>query len=389
MIPSNFFTKNWDRVCYAIFLVLLQCGNLILHIFGFVLPIFASTKKAKGVIFFPYGFKGSDGANRRIMQYIPFFEAENIPTKVCDLVDDDTCHKYFNGPRWKWYFFLLYCFYKRIFQIPMVMKYDAVFIQRGMFPLYFDLKIPLMEKIIYKLNKNVVIDFWDSVFEGQLELTIQSVKYSKVVTVSNSFLYENFSKWHSNVLMWNISIVTSKYKVKTDFTIQQPTRLVWTGLPHNLKNLGYIFPTLIKVNKTHPIVLVIIGRKAPEVKELNIEHHFWNESTFHNLLQSADIGIYPEKNSIHANGKSAMKVMDFLSTGLPMIGVPYGLPKEVKHLQHLYIADGETEWEIGLKKMIEEEVLREQLGKAARNTIVENYDVKASYNQLKKLLFDK
>ncbi|MFM2224981.1 MAG: hypothetical protein RJA07_1183 [Bacteroidota bacterium] len=388
MKPNNHpLTRNWDRFCYAIFLVLLHFGNLILHIFGFILPLFSSSKKTKGVVFFPYGFKGSDGANRRIIQYLPLFEKENIPAVVCELTHDYTCNKYFHGVRWKWYFFLIYCYYKRIFQIPMVMKYDAVFIQRGMFPLYFDLKYPLMEKTIYKLNKNVVIDFWDSVFEGQPKLTIESLKYAKAVTVSNPFLYNNFLKWHTNVLMWNISIVTSKYKVKSDFAIHQPTRLIWTGLPHNLKNLGYIFPTLIKINKTHPIVLVIIGREAPIVEGLPVEHHLWNATTFHELLQQADIGIYPEKNSVHANGKSAMKVMDFLSTGLPMIGVPYGLPKEVKHLQHLYIADDETEWEIGLKKLIEDKSLREQLGKAARQIIVENYDVESSYNQLKQILF--
>ncbi|MEY2830722.1 MAG: hypothetical protein RIQ33_2580 [Bacteroidota bacterium] len=388
MQPTTFIEKNWDRFCYLIFIISLKLGHIILEIIGIIAPIFGKLITKKGVIFFPYGFKGSDGANRRIMQYTKFFDHENIPTKVCHIAHDDTCHKYFNGPRWKWYFFLLFCFYKRIFQTIAATKYEAIFIQRGMFPLYFDLKHPILEKTIYKINKNVTIDYWDSVFDGQLELTINTVKYAKTITVSNPFLEQNFKQWHAQVVPWNISMVTSKYLPKINFELNHPITLVWTGLPHNLKNLNYIFPTLIKVNKKYPLKLRIIGRQAPTVEGLEIEHHFWDANTFHQLLQTADIGIYPEKNTIHANGKSAMKVMDFLSTGLAMIGVPYGLPKEAKHLKNLFIADGEMEWENALIKLIENKPLREELGAAARQTIVDNYDVHNSYIRLKNILFD-
>ena len=57
---------------------------------------------------------------------------------------------YLKDDRWKLYFFLIYVFYKRIFQITSVIKYDAVFIQRGLFPMYFDLKFPQLEKTVYK-----------------------------------------------------------------------------------------------------------------------------------------------------------------------------------------------------------------------------------------------
>jgi glycosyltransferase involved in cell wall biosynthesis len=160
-------------------------------------------------------------------------------------------------------------------------------------------------------------------------------------------------------------------------------------MPHNLANLKYIYPTLIKVNSTFPLVLVIVGKEAPVVEGLTIEHHLWNANTFHSLLQNADIGIYPEKNTIHANGKSAMKVMDFLSTGLAMIGVPYGIPKEVSHLNQLFIANNETEWENGLIQLIQDEQLRKSLGNAARKTIIEHYDIVSNYQQLKNILFNK
>jgi glycosyltransferase involved in cell wall biosynthesis len=388
MHPTSFFSKNIDRFFYLIFLILIFIGNLTLKLIGIILPFFIS-KDRKGVVFFPYAFKGSDGEYRRILQYLPYFDEDKIPYSVKSITSDTIALKYYNGIRWKLYFFLIYVFYKRIFQITSVIKYDAVFIQRGLFPMYFDLKFPQLEKTVYKLNKNVVIDYWDSVFENQPDLTKETVKFAKTITVSNSFLFDNFTKLTTNVTQWNLSIVTSSYKVKTDFSLHHPIRLVWTGMPHNLANLKYIYPTLIQVNKVHPLVLVIIGKEAPVVDSLTIEHHLWNASTFHSLLQGADIGIYPEKNTIHANGKSAMKVMDFLTTGLAMIGVPYGIPKEVSHLNQLYLADNNEAWENGLLTLINDENLRKSLGTNARKTIIEHYDVLSNYNQFKKILFSK
>ncbi|MEN9521700.1 MAG: hypothetical protein RL065_77, partial [Bacteroidota bacterium] len=379
---------NIDRFFYLIFLISIFIGNFILKLFGVILPIFAF-KNRKGVVFFPYAFKGSDGEYRRILQYLPYFEKDKIPYKVKSITSDSKALEYYNGVRWKFYFFLIYVYYKRIFQILSVLKYEAVFIQRGLFPMYFDLQFPQLEATVFKLNKNVVIDYWDSVFENQPELTKNTVKFAKTITVSNQFLLDNFKKICTNLTQWNLSIVTSSYKEKTDFSLHSPIRLIWTGMPHNLANLKYIYPTLIKVNEKYPLVLVIVGKEAPTVEGLNIEHHFWNANTFHSLLQNADIGIYPEKNTVHANGKSAMKVMDFLSTGLSMIGVPYGIPKEVSHLNQLFIADNDVDWENGLITLIENEQLRKSLGNEARKTIIKHYDVLSNYNQFKEILFGK
>jgi glycosyltransferase involved in cell wall biosynthesis len=97
------------------------------------------------------------------------------------------------------------------------------------------------------------------------------------------------------------------------------------------------------------------------------------------LLHSADIGIYPEEDSVISKGKSTMKVMDFLATGLPMIGVPYGLPDEAENGKNMIIVRNDEEWIAAFKLLAGDSALRETLGKNGLQLIHDHYSIAASF----------
>ncbi len=388
MSPEGFWNKSWDRCCYLVFLIVIATGSCFAHVYLSMLNIFFGKKKREGIIFYPYAEKGSSGAYNRIQQFEKLLQSDNIPYKIAFTSQDDIAMQIYDGVRWKWYFYLLNLYWIRIFQLKEIFNYDVVVIQRGLFPFHYSLKKPLLEKLVAKINPNMVIDFWDSVFETQPVLVPLTVQYAKTVTVSNDFLKENFLRWNKNVVIWKLGFNTAEYQEKTDYEIHQPIRLVWTGLPHNLNNLDFVLPALEFIHQIHPIILVIIGREKPAFTSIPIEHHLWNANTFFDLLNGADIGIYPEKNSVHAKGKSAMKVMDYLTTGLPTIGVEYGLLAEAKHLENIYIANSVEDWKTGLQLLITDKKLREKIGTNGRQTVIENYSLNENYKSLKSILFE-
>jgi glycosyltransferase involved in cell wall biosynthesis len=345
------------------------------------MPLIAPLFKRKGLVFYPYAFIGTDGEYRRINQFLPFLEKDGIPYKVCRVMDHKKAHEQYEKGMLQRYALLIYVFYVRIFQILAALRYEKVFIQRGLWPVYFDLEHPFLEKTLYSINKNVVIDFWDSVFVKQEQLTLRSLKYAKVVSVSNEFLMEFFQAHHDCVMPFNVSIDLSAYTAKQEYSLHNPMRIVWTGQPHNLVNLSYIEAILEKVNQQYPLVLVVIGKEAPPFKRIAIEHHEWKKNSFYNLLESADIGIYPERNTAHAKGKSAMKVMDYLSAGLPMIGVPYGLAEGAIDGEHLLIAERDEDWQNAFARLVADQNLREKLGKNGRKLILDNYSIDENYKQ--------
>jgi len=364
-----------ERGSYLCFLIAKYIGYLILFILRLILPFISIFVKRKGILFYPYAFAGTDGEYRRINQFFPFLDQEKIPYKVCTLMDHKRANYLYDRSMFHRYVLLAYVFYRRIGQLFHALKYEHVFIQRGMWPLYFDLKESQLEKTLYSFHKNIILDFWDSVFVKQEKLTLDSLKYAKAVSVSNEFLMEFFKQHHSNVMPFNVSIDLNAYKAKSDYSLHSPLRIVWTGQPNNLVNLAYIESILEKIDKVYPLVLVVIGRAAPPFNKIAIEHHEWKKKSFYDLLESADIGIYPERNTVHAKGKSAMKVMDYLSTGLPIIGVPYGLAEGAIDGEHLIVAEQDEDWQKAFEQLVGDIHLREKLGRKGRKLIQDNYSI--------------
>lgn len=371
-----------DKLAYLCFLIAKYIGYFILFIFRLVLPVLGRMVKREGIVFYPYAFIGTDGEYRRINQFLPYLQKDGIPYHVCTLMDHKKAHARYEAGMLSRYLLLIQVFYCRIFQLFYALKYEHVFIQRGLWPVYFDLTEPVLEKTLYSFNKNVVIDFWDSVFVKQEQLTIKSLRYAQTVSVSNEFLMEFFSQHHSRVLPFNVSIDLNAYTVKSDYGLHAPIRIVWTGQPHNLVNLSYIEAILAKIHAKMPLVLVVIGKAAPPFNSVPVEHHEWKKDSFYQLLAGADIGIYPERNTVHAKGKSAMKVMDYLSAALPMIGVPYGLAEGAIDGTHLLVAEKDEDWFNAFEALVNDIALREKLGRNGRSLIQANYGIEENYQQL-------
>lgn len=389
MAEKSFIRKNWERACYLIFLILLHSLSAFAFIYFNLLRIFKANQKRSGVVFYPYSGINSIGGYLRVDQFEALLKRDNIPYKVCYCTEESAD---FDSVDLSWHMALLYqlkIYLIRIIQLKEVFAYDVVFIQRGMFPYFYELKKPLLERLIWSSNKNIVIDFWDSVFETQTELIKNTLQCAKTVTVSNEFLETKFSELHHDVVRWPIGINTSIYFPKQDYTLHDPIRIMWTGLPHNLPNLARVVPVLNKLAGVYSFVLVICGRDALTETSFPIEHHPWSPDTFYNLMEGADIGIYPEKESVHAKGKSAMKVMDFMSSALPVVGVPYGLPAEAKNRENMIIAVSDAEWEQGLLDLIKDAELRTKLGRNGRQMIEAHYSSEENYRQLKEILFGK
>jgi glycosyltransferase involved in cell wall biosynthesis len=265
--------------------------------------------------------------------------------------------------------------------------YEAAFIQRGLFPMYYDLKVPFLEKLLRKLNTNITIDFWDAVFYNQPELVEKTLEYVDKVTVTNDFLLSNFKKYRKALYTWKIAVNTNLYVPKVDYSIKNELRILWTGLFHNKIHLINHLPILEEINRIIPVRLIVICSQPISHETLNIENYSWEKNTFFKLLNTADIGIYPENISVHSQGKSTMKVMDYLATGLPMIGVPYGLAPEVVHNEHLLISSSDSEWIENYRKLIADQGLRERLGNNGRKLIESVYGLTPSFDIFNKIIF--
>lgn len=377
---SVLMAKNRERLYFLVFLAGLNTLFLfirILTLFHFLIP---RVRNKRDIILFPYAAEGSDGHTRRFVEYLPFLDQAGISYELCNLQSDQEMRQRLSG-KWSRYALYLSILRKRTAQVLKARNYRIAFVQRGLFAMYFDLKTPVLEALLRKLNHQIVIDFWDAVYVKQPVLVRRTVGYADLVTVSNDYIRTYFNRLTPHVERFNIGVNTQHYKPKTSWQTGQEIRIIWTGLFYNLIHLRRHLPVLREIHKTTPLKLVVVCSEELTDEVIPVENYRWNADTFFDLLHQADIGIYPEEDSEISKGKSTMKVMDFLATGLPMIGVPYGLPDEAEHLHNMLIVRTPEDWYDAFTRLITQEELRAILGQNGLKLIREKYTVSASFTQ--------
>ena len=86
----------------------------------------------------------------------------------------------------------------------------------------------------------------------------------------------------------------------------------------------------------------------------------------------------PLDDSIWTNGKGGYKLIQYGAVGLPSIGSPVGINKEIIiHNKTGLLAGSAEEWEKCLELLIKNTSLRKRMGREARKHIVNQYSSKA------------
>ena len=96
-------------------------------------------------------------------------------------------------------------------------------------------------------------------------------------------------------------------------------------------------------------------------------------------LQSIDIGIMPLPKTEFEKGKSGFKLIQYMGVGVPVVCSPIGVNAEiVTDGTNGYLADAKAEWFEKLSLLIEDENLRERLGRNGRESIRDKFTVEAN-----------
>lgn len=387
---QTFLRKNLDRICYLCLLISLNsayCLIKLLTYFHFLIP---RSKNKKDLILFPYTQKGSDGYTRRFEEYFYYFKKENISFYVADLCDQEYVYKCENGSVRQRYWLYIFVIWNRLFQVLKARNYKTAFIHRGLFPFYPDQSRAFLEPLLRKLNKNIIVDYFDSVYMYYPILTRDIIKNANKITVVNEYLKDNFySVNHDSVYIWPMAVNINKYKVKTCYDIKGTIKLIWTGYPDNMYNeLPYLAKILKNITKDYPVELILVCRETMKIENVKVTQHLWEENTFFKILNEADIGIYPVEHNEYSRGKMAMKVIDYMATGLPTIVSPYGIPPNCFDKQNVLIAKDEQNWEKCIRELIHDKELRKKLGYNAKIMINQHHSLDSSFIQFKKIISD-
>lgn len=264
---------------------------------------------------------------------------------------------------------------------------DVVVIQKKLFrrPLY---------RLIRFLNAATVFDFDDAiyVYEDVKDQLPDVLRSSRHVIVGNRRLEDYARQFATHVTRIPSPVDCELFRPEVSRKSDDGTVTIgWIGLGGNqvyLNQLEPVFARLFQL-KGRSVQLKVISDRvfrftACPLTVINIP---WSLATEVEELRTIDIGIMPLTDDEVSRGKCAFKALQYMSLGIATVVSPVGMNREIiQHGVSGMLAMTEEEWVDGLLRLIDNQALRERLGREARKTVEQEYSYGVTAPQLASVL---
>ncbi|KKU55941.1 MAG: Glycosyl transferase group 1 [Parcubacteria group bacterium GW2011_GWA1_47_11] len=289
--------------------------------------------------------------------------------------------------RWPKKFFLIVATIRSLFSVK---KGDIVFLQRTIGNKYF---FVIVVAYLTLFRRKMIFDFDDAIYMHDLYKTKKLVQMADAVFVCSRALQTWVRQYNQNVHVFHTTVKLADYEKYTkDYSISRsPLIIGWVGTAKDhYKNLALLAEVFKKLPAKTPVPFkfLLVGVWGyPKIKELfepivglNVEFvEYLPPGKMAETIQSFDIGVNPlvEKGEWNL-ARSSYKPYEYMACGLAQITSAVG---EITYVVHDgvngFLADTVEEWVEKLKKLIESQQLRAELGTAGQKTIREEESYEA------------
>ena len=341
------------------------------------------------VLFFTIFPEINAGSRYRVHKYLTYLKKENIEYIVCPPMSNTLFqYLYQTNSLIKKILFYLITYLTRIKDLIKVSKYDIIFIHQGL----CYLGPPILEYLVIKLNPYVIYDIDDANFTKPHFSSGLGVRYydknrvgkicrwSRQVIASVEYIKQYVETFNSNVVVIPTSIDSTRYTLKNYSQRQNgPIIIGWVGTSSGLSYVRDLEDVFQELSKSYKIKLKIISSEPIKMRGVEIVNCKWTLENEINDLQSLEIGIMPLHDTAFEQGKGGFKLIQYMGVGVPVVCSPVGINNEiVADGTNGYLADTNDDWFKKLSLLIENETLRERLGKKGRESIKDKFTVEAN-----------
>lgn len=339
------------------------------------------------------------GQRFRFEQYFSYLEQNGFSCELSHIIsEEDDKVLYKKGHYFQKAVIAMRSFAKRWKDAQNASEYDIIFIFREAFmtgSTYF-------EKKFTRSGAKTVFDFDDAIWlldtsaaNKRFEWMKDGGKTGKIISMcdmvfaGNAYLADFASGFNKNVVIIPTTIDTDEYvRMKTGRT-DDAVCIGWSGSITTIKHFEYAVPFLRRIKQKYgdKVKIKVIGDASYVNEELGIKGLGWNRQDEIKELSSFDIGIMPLPDDEWAKGKCGLKGLQYMALEVPTIMSPVGVNSEIiNDGSNGFLATGEDEWVSKLSRLIESKQLREEMGRAARATVVDKYSVYAQRDNYVKYL---
>ena len=196
--------------------------------------------------------------------------------------------------------------------------------------------------------------------------------------MANRYLADFAKPYAPNIKIIPMSINIKNYK-KKELELgkgNKPIVIGWIGSPHTVQYFDMLEDVFISIISKYPkkVIFKIVTNGKVNVKNIKYTHTPWHHDTEVNDISLFDIGLAPLRNDPFSLGKSSFKLLQYMAIGLPTVCSNVGFNKEIiMNGQNGFLACNDIEWVEYLSLLIENPLIRQDMGNKARKTIEDNF----------------
>src|SRR5262249_47424521 len=154
----------------------------------------------------------------------------------------------------------------------------------------------------------------------------------------------------------------------------RPIAIGWIGTPNSFPYIRLLEGVFGDLARRYDVELRVVSSQAYESPNIRVANAPWSLATEADALLAFDIGIMPLPETEWAAGKSGVKALQYMATGVPAVCSPVGVTKEIiRDGENGMLARDDGEWVTKLAALIEHRELRARIGLSGRRTVEARY----------------
>lgn len=345
------------------------------------------------VLFLPLYPRIAPSPRYRIYQMLPYLESVGIQCDAVPLLNEQQYLRSRKPGQTAWKSRIMaWGLLRRLALARKMRDYDLVYILKGAYPF----GPPICERRYRKTGVPLVFDFDDAIHIHKSSLNHRLAdllrSQSRVpeiiglvdrIIVPNSYLADYSRNYNANVSIVPEAEDTERLVPRGPHKATDRLVIGWVGSPSTAKYMELVEPALREISRRYPHVVVRVIGGNFEAEGIRTEQVAWSLEREVEQFHGLDIGIMPLPNEEWSRGKSACKLRQYMSTGVPGVATAIGYNCElVQHGETGLLATTQEEWIAALSRLIESPEERNRIAQNARAHVVENFAIPVIGRQL-------